>query len=137
MSGTLFRHSQRVSYSLCTVGNHVYYSRYLDILEVARNEFFREAGASLLDLQQADTIFPVIGVALNYKAPARYDDVVTTELWLSELAGIRLTFGSRILNQAGVVLVDGETRHACANLAERPKRIPKEIIEKLQRFCVV
>ena len=36
-----FRHPHRVSYAECTVGNHVYHSRYLDWLEAARGEFIR------------------------------------------------------------------------------------------------
>ena len=133
---SIFRHNLRVSYAHCTVGNHVFYGRYLDILEAARGEFFREAGASCLQMQQADTTFPVIGVQLAYKAPARYDDLVTVELWLKELGGVRLTFGCRILNEAGTVLVEGETRHACASQAEKPKRTPKELVDRFQPFLV-
>jgi len=33
MLPTVFRHSLRVTYAHCTMGNHVYYARYLDILE--------------------------------------------------------------------------------------------------------
>ena len=32
----VFLHRHRVTYAECTVGNHVYYSRYLDLLESAR-----------------------------------------------------------------------------------------------------
>ncbi len=61
MAEKVFKHHYRVLYSECTVGNHVYYSRYLDILEAARGEFFRQAGAPLLALQESGTAFPVIG----------------------------------------------------------------------------
>jgi len=43
-----FRHIYRVVYADCTLGNHIYYSRYLDILEAARGEFFRHLGVPLL-----------------------------------------------------------------------------------------
>ena len=55
-----FRHSHRVSYAECTVGNHVYHSRYLDWLEAARGEFIRALGATVLQWQERDAIFPVI-----------------------------------------------------------------------------
>jgi acyl-CoA thioesterase FadM len=35
-SAEVFQHHLRVTASDCTVGNHVYYSRYLDWLEAAR-----------------------------------------------------------------------------------------------------
>ena len=136
MSACVFRHQWRVTYAQCTLGNHVYYARYLEMLEAARGEFFRQLGASCLALQQADTAFPVIGLALSYKAPARYDDLLTIELWLTELKGVRLTFGCRILNQEGVLLLEGETRHACASQDEKPKRPSKELIERLQVFLL-
>jgi len=131
---SLFRHNQRVVYSQCTVGNHVYYSRYLDMLEVARGEFFREIGCSCVKLDEADVHFPVVGLELSYKAPARYDDLLTIELWIVELRGVRVSFGSRILNQKGVVLVEGQTRHVCATASEKPRRLPEDLVERLKPF---
>ena len=78
--------------------------------------------------------FPVIGLHVNYKGPARYDDLITTELWLTELSGIRLTFGFRMVNSSGAALVEGETRHICASTDEKPRRLPKELAEQFQPF---
>jgi acyl-CoA thioester hydrolase len=130
----IFRHEHRVIYAECTVGNHVYYARYLNLLEEARGEFFRQHGFTFLQMQEQDTIFPVVEVHLRYKAPARYDDVLTIEIWLTELGKIRLNFGSRILNQNGIVILEGETWHVCTSLEEKPKRAPAELIEKLKPF---
>ena len=116
------------------MGNHVYYSRYLEILEAARGEFFRHLGCPFLGLQEAGTAFPVIGLQISYKGLARYDDLLTIEIFLNELGGIRLSFGFRILSAAGAVLAEGETRHVCASTDEKPKRLPKELLEKLQPF---
>jgi acyl-CoA thioester hydrolase len=116
MAKSVFQYSHRVVYAECTVGNHVYYSRYLDILEAARGEFFRQLGSPLRQLQETGSIFPVIGLDISYKAPARYDDVMTVEVWITELGGVRLTFGFRILNANVTLLAEGQTRHICATL---------------------
>ena len=116
------------------MGNHIYYARYLDILEAARGEFFRQLGSTFLQLQQADTIFPVIESRLIYKGPARYDDLLTVEIWVSEMSGARLNFGSRILNETGKLLVEAETKHVCTTQDDKPKRLPKELAERLQSF---
>ncbi len=121
-------------YALCTVGNHVYHSRYLDILEAARGEFFREIGFPFLGLQGADTIFPVIDCRLTFKAPARYDDLLTVELWLTESGRIRLNFASRILNGQGTLLVEGYTHHVCTSLHDKPKRLPPELAALLESY---
>src|SRR3954462_12913758 len=89
VSGQIFRYIYRVVYADCTVGNHIYYSRYLDILEAARGEFFRELNVPLLKLQAQDTIFPVVECHLRYKSPARYDDALTIELWTTLVQGTR------------------------------------------------
>jgi acyl-CoA thioester hydrolase len=137
VSGLVFKHHHRVTYAECTVGNHVYYSRYLEMLENARGEFFREAGCPLSQLQAGGTAFPVVGLEISYKGPARYDDVLTLEVWMSELRGIRLNVGFRILNSGGNLLAEGETRHVCASTDEKPQRLPKEVLERLQSFLHV
>jgi acyl-CoA thioester hydrolase len=134
VSDSVFQHQHRVVYAECTVGNHVYYARYLDMLEEARGELFRRAGWPLLALQESGTAFPVISVEIAYTGPARYDDLLTIHLWITEMRGIRLYFGFRILHPNGSTLAEGETRHVCAGLDEKPKRLPKELCEGLAPF---
>jgi acyl-CoA thioester hydrolase len=134
VEAAVFQHQHRVTYGECTVGNHVYYSRYLDMLEEARGEFFRHVGFALLELQEEGTVFPVLNVQIAYKGMARYDDRLTIEIRVNEMSGVRLNFGFRILNMAGNLLADGETRHVCAGINERPKRLPKDLIKKLEPF---
>ena len=128
----IFQYSHRVSYSECTLGNHVYYSRYLDILEIARGEFFRQLGTTFLQWQQQDTIFPVIECHLRYKSPARYDDLLTIETWLTSMERIRLNFAYRIFNEKN--LLEAETFHVCTGLDEKPKKLPGELQSLLKPY---
>ena len=130
----IFRYTYRVPYADCTLGNHIYYSRYLDILEVARGEFFRHLGVPLLELQAQDTLFPVVECHLRYKAPARFDDILTIELWTTLVQGARLNFGFRILKEEKILILEGETFHVCAGVNEKPKRLPEELAAKLENF---
>jgi len=134
MSAYAFRHQYRVPYADCTLGNHVYYARYLDLLEAARGEFFRSLGVSMLEWQERDTIFPVIEARLRYKAPARYDDVLTTEVWLTAAERIRLNFSYRVVNQVSVLVLKAETMHVCAKLNDRPKRLPEELAAAIKPY---
>jgi acyl-CoA thioester hydrolase len=129
-----FSHIHRVSYAECTLGNHIYYSRYLDLLEAARGEFFRSLGTSLLKWQEQGTIFPVMECRLRYKAPARYDDVLKIEVWPALADKVRLNFGYRIANEAGALILQAETFHVSTGLDEKPKRLPEELREKLQEY---
>ena len=127
-----FRHLHRVSYAECTVGDHIYHSRYLDLLEAARGEFLRSLGTTVLALQEADYIFPVIEARLRYKFPARYDDLLTIEVSPSLVERVRLNFFHRILNQDGKLILEAETFHCCTSRDEKPKRMPSEMMEKLK-----
>ena len=134
MVSQVFRHNYRVTYADCTVGNHIYYSRYLDLLEAARGEFFRQLDSTFLHWQSQDTVFPVVECRLQYKAPARYDDVLTIEIWPVFAQGVRLNFAFRITEQSGRLILRGETHHVCTRLDEKPKRLPAELVARLTPY---
>jgi acyl-CoA thioester hydrolase len=127
-----FRYPHRVTYAECTVGDHIYHSRYLDLLEAARGDFMRSLGRPVLELQNADCIFPVIEARLCYKTPARYDDLLTIEVWVTAIEKVRLNFGHRVLNQDGKLILEAETFHVCTSREEKPKRLLEELVEKLK-----
>jgi len=71
---------------------------------------------------------------LRYKTQARYDDTLDVTLWLTTLKGVRLNFAYRILNAAGQPLLEAETLHACASLDEQPRRLPEDLLHRLQPY---
>jgi acyl-CoA thioester hydrolase len=129
-----FRYTHRVTYAECTIGDHIYHSRYLDLLEAARGEFMRSLGKPVLALQDAGYIFPVIEARLRYKYPARYDDLLTIEVWMTRVERVRLNFGHRILNQDGRLILEAETFHCCTGRDEKPKRLPENLTVRLEPF---
>jgi acyl-CoA thioester hydrolase len=134
MPGEIFRHHQRVIYAQCTIGNHVYHSRYLDILEAARGEFMRTLGYPLLRLQEENLIFPVIEARVKYRAPARYDDELIIELWIKSATRIRLTVAARIVSLSGKVFVEAETDHVSTSIDEKPKRMTQELLDACEKY---
>jgi len=126
----VFQYRHRVTYAECTAGNHIYYARYLDLLEAARGEIFRHIGAPLLQLQREDIIFPVVECRVRYLTPARYDNWLTIEVWPFGMKRVRINFACRIHNEAGARILEAETFHACTGTNEKPRRIPGEL-EKL------
>ena len=119
------------------MGNHVYYGRYLEFLEAARGEFFRRLGQPLLRLQDEDVIFPVIECHVTYKAPGRYDDVLTIEVSIGKLERVRIEFDYRVRNQAMTETLVASTMHVCTAVNEKPKRIPLQLMTILQPYVCV
>lgn len=134
MDQACFRHPHRVTYADCTAGNHIYYARYLHLLEAARNEFLRSLGEPFLEWQNQDTLFPVVECHVRYRSPAHYDDLLAIEVWATLAERVRLNFAYQILNQAGTVILEGETNHVCTTLQDKPKRLPEDLRTKLQPF---
>lgn len=114
------------------MGNHIYHSRYLDLLEAARGEFLRQVGFPLLSLQEAGVIFPVFEARLRYARPARYDDVLVIELRLTELEGVRLGVSHRVRREDGTLVLEAETRHVCTRLDDKPRRLPPDLVAALR-----
>lgn len=130
----MYIYEYRVTYAECTVGNHIYHSRYLDLLEAARGEYLRSLGTTVLHWQNHDAIFPIVEVHLRYKYPARYDDLLSIEVRPTLIDKIRVNFGHRVLNQNGKLILEGETFHVCTGLDEKPKRLPEALAEKMRPY---
>ena len=131
----VFTHRLRVTYTHCTIGNHVYYARYLDMLETARGEFFRAIGFPCLALQERDTVFQVTECSLKYLKPARYDDELEIRIQVSDLRKVRFRFVSEILRGSDR-LVESATVMVSVSTHEKPKRIPEELLPLLQLYSV-
>ena len=130
----VYCHLHRVVYAECTVGDHIYHSRYLDILEAARGEFLRAAGHPVRALQDAGFIFPVIEARLRYYRPARYDDCLRVEVRLTEVTALRLGVHHRVRLESGTLVLDAETRHVCTSPVEKPRRMAPALLETLRAW---
>ena len=127
----------RVPYSDMTAGNHVYYSRYLEWLEAARTEAFREMGVPLEELQtQQKLMFPVVECLLKFNMAARYDDVVDIRSWFSEVGKVKFFWDYEIARGADI-LVNAKTVHVCTTLDEKPQRLPAAIAEFMKKHVRV
>jgi acyl-CoA thioesterase FadM len=47
---------------------------------------------------------------------------------------MRLNFGYLVTNQLGTKILEGETQHVCTGMGEKLKRLPDELVSKLQPF---
>ena len=136
MPGEIFIHRQRVIYAHCTIGNHVYHSRYLDILEGARGEFMRAIGYPLQRLQDEDCIFPVVSLRMKFVAPARYDDELKIQITLRDVTRLRLTVIHKIIGPSGQKLLEAETDHVSTSIHEKPKRMPQELLSACEPYLI-
>lgn len=126
-----FLYPHRVTYAECTVGDHVYYARYLDLFEAARGALFAAVGQPFRRMQDEGVIFPVVEAVVRYRSPARYDEVLGIGVTVTEARRFRLSFAYRVTGPDGGVRVEGETRHVCTDLSDRPIRLPAPLVDAL------
>ena len=109
----------------------VYYANYLRYFEAARNEFIRAKGMRYRDFEQEyRLVLPVVEAHVEYKQPARYDDVVTVEISLAQVRRASARFDYRLL-RGDALLATGYTNHACVDLDGRVQRMPPELLARL------
>lgn len=119
----------RVIYGDTDQMGFVYYANYLRYLEAGRNEFIRANGIPYAQIERDfEIILPVAEVEVQYRASARYDDLILVETRLGEMKRASLRFDYRIL-RGEELLVTGKTLHACVDRAGRIRRLPKALLE--------
>jgi acyl-CoA thioester hydrolase len=124
----------RVCYEDTDAGGVVYYANYLRYMERGRNEFMRELGSSVRQMQDNGVLFPVVEVNLRYHAPAFLDDDLLVESRIEKIGRGSVLFHQKIFRNGGRdVLVEGEVSVACVDGNLKPRRLPEEI-RKLGSF---
>lgn len=110
----------------------VYYSQYLVYFEIGRTEFLRDHGMVYRDLEASGLRLPVVEVHIRYRHPARYDDMLTIQTWVTQLRRTRIDFSHKILNEAGALLSEGYAVLACVNEQGTPMRLPDEVVALIE-----
>lgn len=123
----------RVYYEDTDAGGVVYHSKYLNFFERARTEFLRQQDFSQQELFSQSLAFVVKRIEIDYKLPARLDDLLNVETTLSELKKATLIFKQRLWKD-GDCLSEANVTVACVDLIKmKPVAIPDDIRQALQK----
>jgi len=121
----------RVLYGHVDKMNIVYYGRYFEYFEHARNELLRSLDLPYTSIEKAGVRLPVIETQARYFTPARYDEFLSVNTTIPELPKARIRIDYDVLNQDGTRLVTGSTVHCFLNSQNKPTRMPAMLREKL------
>lgn len=126
----------RVYYEDTDAGGVVFYANYLKFMERARTEWLRSLGFEQHRLAaEEDLVFAVVKATINYRKPARLDDLLEIGARVIETGRSSLVFEQFIRRASdAVLLADGEIRAACLSAGGfRPRSIPPSIRKALQQ----
>ncbi|HTW46783.1 MAG TPA: thioesterase family protein [Acidobacteriaceae bacterium] len=123
--------SVRVRYAETDQMGVAYHSNFFIWCEVGRVELLRQLGFeySQMEIDHACHL-PVVEATCRYKAPARYDDVVTIETRVTGLRSTVIKFAYCLLTSRPdasepVLLAEAETVHVAVDADMRKCEIPE------------
>jgi acyl-CoA thioester hydrolase len=129
----------RVYWEDTDAGGIVYYANYLKFMERARTELLRSFGVhqSRLAAEQG-LIFAIVSVQLDYRLPARLDDLLMVTVQVATEGRASFTFQQSIWREriGGDLLTTGSTRVACLDAASlRPRRLPEVLLQGIEKYA--
>ena len=118
----------RIYYEDTDAGGVVYHGRYLGFFERGRTEFFRDKGLSVRQLHEEGIIFPVVRMEIDFRYPAKLDDLVRVESKMIDFGNTSFTMQQRLLRvDDDKLLTEGKVTLVCVNAEMKPKRLPSAI----------
>ena len=123
----------KIYYHHTDCGGVVYYANYLHFLEDARTEFLAGRGVNIKELIAQGAFFVVSRQEVDYKAPAAYGDILDITTQLKEVSGVRINLEHKVKKDNGILVVEARTTLAFVNRDFRPKPIPQEMRERIEK----
>jgi len=124
----------RVYYEDTDAGGIVFFANYLKFFERARTEWLRACGIDQRRLaEEHGIVFIVSQTAVQYRAPARLDDILTIANRIERLGKASVEFVQEA-RRDGATLAVGTIRVGCVELATlKPVALPVSVSDALRR----
>jgi acyl-CoA thioester hydrolase len=122
----------RVRYAETDQMGVVYHGNYAQYFEMGRVEWLRNLGVSYKSMEEAGIMLPVVSLTMNYKKPARYDDLLTIKTMLKKQDGVKIEFDYEIYNEKQELLTTGYSMLVFVDMKSgRPTSPPQYVKERL------
>ena len=110
----------------------MFYANYLKYFERARTEYLRVRGIGQQQLRdQTGAMFIVTDTQVQYRRPARLDDLLEITVDLQQAGGATMTFAQHAYCGERL-LAEGTIRIGCVDAGTfRPRRIPTPVLQTL------
>jgi acyl-CoA thioester hydrolase len=120
----------RVRYSETDQMGVVYHGNYIPYFEIGRVEWLRNKGVSYKSLEESGIALPIVSMTLNYKKPARYDDLLTVKTKFKKYSSVKIEFDCEIWSENLELLTTAHFVLVFVNMKTgRPMVPPANILE--------
>ena len=126
-----FQHPVRVYWEDTDAGGVVYHAQYLAFMERARSEWMREIGFGQEALREANLCFVVRSMEIDFRMPAKLDDLLSVSVRLAQCRGASLVIAQEV-RRGAELLAGAEVRVAAVSADRfRPVPIPEAVLARL------
>ena len=94
----------RVRYSETDQMGVVYHGNYIPYFEIGRVEWLRNKGVSYKIMEESGVALPIVSMNINYKKPARYDELLTVTTTFISQTSVKVEFDCEIHNDKNELL---------------------------------
>ncbi|MFZ4436340.1 MAG: acyl-CoA thioesterase [Flavobacterium psychrophilum] len=98
----------RVRYSETDQMGVVYHGNYIPYFEIGRVEWLRNKGVSYKSLEESGIALPIVSMTVNYKKPARYDDLLTVKTTFKQYSSVKIEFDCEIWSEENELLTTAQ-----------------------------
>jgi len=117
----------RVRYAESDPMGYLHHAKYLEYFEMGRTELLRRNGVCYRDCERKGVFFVVARIECRYRAPARYDDLLTLTTRLVRMSRARIDHEYQ-LKRDGLILCEARSTLACVDRQGRVIPIPESIV---------
>ena len=123
--------TQRVYYEDTDFSGFVYHARYLHFMERARTDYIRCLGVNQRELANdgEGTMFVVHRMEIDFKGPARMDDILKILTTTEKAGGAKMVLSQEVRCDERL-LISARVIIAVVNASGRPRRLPDELARK-------
>jgi len=124
----------RVRYAETDQMGVVYHGNYAQYFEIGRVEWLRNKGISYKWMEENGIMLPVVSLTMNYKKPARYDELLTLKTILKNRTTVKIEFDYELYNANEELLTTGNSIWVFVDLKTgKPIRPPQFRLDFLNR----
>jgi acyl-CoA thioester hydrolase len=116
----------RVRYAETDRMGFLHHSMHLVYFEQGRTELLRQLGLTYKDLEDQGFLLVLTKVEVKYRAPARYDDLLTLRTIVERTTAVRIDHRYELLHDS-VLLAEGRTTLACIDRDGRVQPLPESL----------
>jgi len=121
----------RVRYSETDQMGVVYHGNYLPYFEIGRVEWLRNKGVSYKSMEENGVALPIVSLAVNYKKPARYDELLTVITKFKNQSSVKISFDCEIRNEQQELLTTAHFILVFVDLKTGRPITPPDYIKKV------